>query len=101
MLAVLPFADEDDLVAQANDNAYGLACGLYTQNFAKAWRVGRAIEAGTVWINTYKQFSIATPFGGVKDSGVGRENGGEGIRAWMSPKSSYCDLTGRPHPWSA
>jgi len=50
-----------------NDNAYGLACGIYTRDFAKAWRVGRAIDAGTVWINTYKQFSIG-PIRGVKDS---------------------------------
>ncbi|MEI9924460.1 MAG: aldehyde dehydrogenase family protein [Bradyrhizobium sp.] len=72
VLAVLPFDDETDVIAQGNDNAYGLACGIYTRDFAKAWRVGRAIDAGTVWINTYKQFSIATPFGGVKDSGLGR-----------------------------
>lgn len=100
VLAVLPFDGEDDVVAQGNDNAYGLACGIYTGDFAKAWRVGRAIQAGTVWINTYKQFSIAAPFGGVKDSGMGREKGRDGIRAWMAQKSIYYDLTGRPHPWA-
>lgn len=84
-----------------NDNDYGLACGIYTRDFPRAWRVGRAIEAGTVWVNTYKQFSISTPFGGVKDSGLGREKGREGIRAWMAQKSFYVDLPGRPHPWAA
>ncbi len=101
VLAVLPFEDETDLIAQANDNQYGLACGIYTRDFAKAWRIARAIEAGTVWINTYKQFSISTPFGGVKGSGLGREKGVEGLRAWMSQKSLYWDLSESPHPWAA
>jgi len=101
VLAVLPFDDEEDVVAQSNDNEYGLACGIYTADFKKAWRLARAIEAGTVWINTYKQFSISTPFGGLKDSGLGREKGRAGVRAWMAQKSIYLDLTGEPHPWAA
>jgi len=100
VLAVLPFDTEADVVRQGNDNSYGLACGIYTRDFPKAWRVARGIESGTVWINTYKQFSISTPFGGVKDSGLGREKGREGIRAWMAQKSIYCDLTSQPHPWA-
>ncbi|HVB89452.1 MAG TPA: aldehyde dehydrogenase [Beijerinckiaceae bacterium] len=100
VLAVLPFEDEADAIAQSNDNDYGLACGIYTHDFRKAWRVGRAIETGTVWINTYKQFSISTPFGGVKDSGLGREKGRQGVRAWMRQKSLYHDLSGAPHPWA-
>ncbi|HVZ50862.1 MAG TPA: aldehyde dehydrogenase [Pseudolabrys sp.] len=100
VLAVLPFDGEDDLVRQANDNSYGLACGIYTRDFPKAWRIARAIDTGTVWINTYKQFSISTPFGGTKDSGLGREKGRDGIRAWMAQKSLYCDLSQAPHPWA-
>jgi len=100
VLAVLPFEDEEDVVAQSNDNSYGLACGIYTRDFAKAWRLARAIDTGTVWINTYKQFSISTPFGGTKDSGLGREKGRDGIRAWMAQKSLYCDLSEEPHPWA-
>jgi len=100
VLAVLPFDSEDDLVLKANDNSYGLACGVYTRDFPKAWRVARAIDTGTVWINTYKQFSISTPFGGTKDSGLGREKGRDGIRAWMAQKSLYCDLSQAPHPWA-
>lgn len=101
VLVVLPFEDEADLIAMANDNDYGLACGIWTKDFPRAWRVGRAIQAGTVWINTYKQFSISTPFGGVKESGLGREKGREGIRAWMAQKSLYLDMGGMPHPWAA
>lgn len=100
VLAVLPFDDEPGLIGQANDNSYGLACGIFTRDFPKAWRVGRAIDAGTVWINTYKQFSISTPFGGMKASGLGREKGRDGIRAWMAQKSLYCDVSQAPHPWA-
>ncbi|WP_127106237.1 aldehyde dehydrogenase [Pararhodobacter zhoushanensis] len=100
VLVVLPFDDEADVIAQGNDNDYGLACGLWTRDFPRAYRVARAITTGTVWINTYKQFSISTPFGGEKDAGMGREKGREGIRAYMAQKSLYVDLTGRPHPWA-
>lgn len=101
VLAVLPFDDEADVIAQSNNSTYGLAAGLWTRDIPKAWRVGRALQTGTVWINTYKQFAIATPFGGVKDSGLGREKGREGIRAYQQQKSLYLDLSGKPHPWAA
>ncbi len=100
VLVVLPFEDEADVIAQGNDNAYGLAAGIWTRDFPKAWRVAQALKTGTVWVNTYKQFSASTPFGGEKDAGLGREKGREGIRAYMAQKSVYVDLTGRPHPWA-
>lgn len=89
VLCVLPFDDEEDLIRQANQSDYGLACGIWTGNFARAWRVAQAIEAGTVWINTYKQLSIATPFGGFKDSGLGREKGIQGMHLYQQTKSIY------------
>ncbi|MGY3670955.1 aldehyde dehydrogenase (plasmid) [Marinovum sp. KMM 9989] len=101
VLAVLPFDDEADVIAQSNDNDYGLACGIWTRDFPRAWRLARAIQAGTVWINTYKQFSISTPFGGDGASGIGREKGRQGLRAYMHQKAIYADLTGAPHPWAA
>lgn len=101
VLAVLPFDDEADVIAQGNDNEYGLACGIWTRDFPRAWRLARAIRAGTVWINTYKQFSISTPFGGDGASGIGREKGRQGLRAYMRQKAIYADLTGAPHPWAA
>jgi len=100
VLAVLPFEDEADVIAQSNDSDYGLACGIWTRDFPKAWRVGRAVNAGTIWHNTYKQFSISTPFGGERDSGTGREKGRQGLRAYMTQKSFYSDLSGAPHPWA-
>jgi betaine-aldehyde dehydrogenase len=92
VLCAMPFEDEDDLIAQANDSAYGLAAGIWTRDFARAWRVARRLEAGTVWINTYKQLSIATPFGGFKDSGIGREKGVGGMRLYQQAKGIYVGL---------
>ena len=100
VLVALPFENEADLVAQCNQSAYGLACGIWTSDFRRAWRLARQIEAGTIWINTYKQFSIATPFGGFKDSGLGREKGREGIRAYMQQKGLYIGLNDSPLPWA-
>jgi betaine-aldehyde dehydrogenase len=95
VLCALPFDDEDDLVRQANDSVYGLAAGLWTEDFPRAWRVARRLQAGTVWVNTYKQLSISTPFGGFKQSGLGREKGIGGLRLYQQTKSLYFGLGGR------
>ncbi|WP_418061247.1 aldehyde dehydrogenase family protein [Pimelobacter simplex] len=99
VLVALRWRDEAELVAAANDTAYGLACGIWTRDFARAWRLGRAIDAGTVWVNTYKQLSIASPFGGVKDSGSTREKGLGVIRAYQRQKSIYLGTSG-PIAWA-
>jgi aldehyde dehydrogenase (NAD+) len=101
VVVVIPFDGEDDLVTMANDTVYGLACGLWTRDFPKAYRIARRIEAGTIWINTYKQFSISTPFGGCKESGLGREKGWDGIRNYMQQKSLYVGMHDQPLPWAA
>lgn len=100
VVVVLPFDDEDGLVAEANDSVYGLAAGIWSSDYRRIWRVARRLRTGTVWINTYKQFSISTPFGGVKESGLGREKGRLGIRAYMNQKSLYWNLADRPLPWA-
>jgi betaine-aldehyde dehydrogenase len=94
VLCVLPFDGEDDVVQQANDSVYGLACGIWTGDHQRAWRVARAVDAGSVWINTYKQLSISTPFGGFKESGTGREKGVSGLRLYQQSKSIYLGLEG-------
>ncbi|QUN26620.1 aldehyde dehydrogenase [Cupriavidus sp. KK10] len=100
VLVAIPFDDEDDLIAQANDSVYALAAGIWTRDYKRAWRVARAVQAGNVWINTYKQFSIATPFGGWRDSGLGREKGRLGILQYMEQKSVYWGLNEQPLPWA-
>ncbi|MFD8641368.1 aldehyde dehydrogenase [Streptomyces zaomyceticus] len=100
VLVTLPYDDEDDLVRQANDSVYGLACGIWTRDLRAAWRIARRIEAGTVWINTYKQFSAATPFSGWKDSGLGTEKGRDAIRAYQRQKSLYWGTSDTPLPWA-
>ncbi|MCB1488900.1 MAG: aldehyde dehydrogenase family protein, partial [Bauldia sp.] len=96
VLVALPFRDEEDLVAKANDTPFGLACGIWTDDFKRAWRVGRELEAGSVWINTYKQSSISSPFGGFKQSGIGREKGVGGLRLYSQVKSLYFGLHDQP-----
>lgn len=100
VLVVQPFTDEADVIAKANDNDYGLACGIWSLDHRKCWRIARAIRAGTVWVNTYKQFSISTPFGGDGASGMGREKGRAGLRVYQRQKSVYEDMSGAPHPWA-
>jgi betaine-aldehyde dehydrogenase len=96
ILAVLPFSSSEDLVDQANDTVYGLACGVWTRDFEKAWSVARKIKAGTVWINTYRQNSVTTPFGGFKQSGWGRERGPQGLRQYQQIKSVFIATGSKP-----
>ena len=101
VLALLPWSDETDLITQCNDNDYGLASGIWTRDYKAAWRIGRALHTGTVWINTYKLFSVSTPFGGVKLSGTGREKGRQGILEYTTQKSFYWGMNTSPLPWAA
>ncbi|HSV51126.1 MAG TPA: aldehyde dehydrogenase [Burkholderiaceae bacterium] len=100
VLVAMPFDNEDDLIAQANDSVYALAAGIWTRDYKRAWKLGRAVQAGTVWINTYKQFSISTPFGGWRDSGLGREKGRLGLLQYMEQKSLYWGLNEQPLAWA-
>lgn len=100
VLVAMPFDDEASLIEQANDSVYALAAGIWTRDYKRAWRVGRAVQAGTVWINTYKLFSISTPFGGWRDSGIGREKGRLGILQYMEQKSMYWGMNEQPLPWA-
>ncbi len=89
VLSVLSFRDEDEAVDRANATPYGLSAGVFTRDIARAHRVVARLEAGTCWINTYNLTPVEAPFGGVKLSGVGRENGREAIAHWSQVKSVY------------
>jgi betaine-aldehyde dehydrogenase len=97
VLTVQRFADEDEAIALANDTYYGLAAGLWTQNLDRAWRVGRAIRAGTIWINTYHHFYDEAEVGGYKRSGIGRQQGVEGLHEFTETK--HLNFDGNPTLW--
>lgn len=99
VLVVMPFDDEDDLIQQANDSVYGLAAGIWTKDYTRAFKLADALDVGTVWVNTYKVFSISTPFGGFKESGIGREKGLESLKAYMQQKSLFLALNPQPNRW--
>ncbi|HEY9279527.1 MAG TPA: aldehyde dehydrogenase [Eoetvoesiella sp.] len=100
VLVALPFDSEDDLLQQAGDSVYALAAGIWTQDYKRAWSMARRLKAGTVWINTYKQFSASTPFGGFQDSGLGREKGRLGLLQYMEQKGIYLGLNSMPIAWA-
>lgn len=95
VLSIIPFDTEEEAFAIANDSPYGLAAGLWTGDMARALRGSAALEAGTVWINSYRAVSYMAPFGGYKRSGVGRESGQEAINAYLQTKTVWIDTAGQ------
>lgn len=89
VMAVLDFEDEDDVMARANDTEFGLAAGVFTRDLARAHRVAARFEAGTCYINTYNDAPVEAPFGGSKNSGVGRENSKAAIEYYSQLKSVF------------
>ncbi|MEM4375141.1 MAG: aldehyde dehydrogenase family protein, partial [Nitrososphaerota archaeon] len=95
VLAATSFETEEEAVKLANSVDYGLAAGIWTRDIYKAHRVARNVQAGTVWINMYRSLSYASPFGGFKKSGVGRELSVEAIREFTQVKSVWVELSGQ------
>lgn len=93
VMSVLTFEDLDEIVKRANKTAFGLAAAVWTRDVAKAHYLAKKIKAGTVWVNCYDVFDAAAPFGGFKASGIGRELGEEGLRAYTETKTVTVSLT--------
>jgi aldehyde dehydrogenase (NAD+) len=93
VISAIPFESVEDVVTLANDTTYGLACGVWTNDVRKAHRLSVRLDAGMVWINTYGNYDKAVPFGGHKMSGLGLENGTEGIEQYLESKSIWINAT--------
>lgn len=92
VMSVLDFEDEGEVIARANDTEYGLAAGVFTRDLTRAHTVVAQLHAGTCWINAYNLTPVEMPFGGVKASGVGRENGHAALEHYTRVKSVYLGL---------
>jgi len=93
VLSVITVDDFDQAIALANDSAYGLAAAVWTRDVKKAHKAARALQAGTVWINAYNLYDAASPYGGTKASGFGRETGLAGLDFYTQTKSVWVDLS--------
>jgi aldehyde dehydrogenase (NAD+) len=99
IVSIIPFRDDEDAYRIANDTPYGLAAGVWTRSFERAFEAPKRLQAGTVWVNTYRAVSFLAPFGGVKNSGLGRENGAEAINQYLETKTvwlSWGDIPSNP-----
>jgi betaine-aldehyde dehydrogenase len=97
--SAITFTDEEDLIKQANETIYGLSAGIWTRDITRAHRFAKEIHAGTIWINTFNMFNAASPFGGFKQSGYGREMGKHALELYTHIKSVWVDLSGKPIGW--
>jgi aldehyde dehydrogenase (NAD+) len=98
-VSVSMFRDEDEVMRIANGTPYGLGGGLWTENLSRAHRVAQHMQAGMVWINSYKRVNPGSPFGGFKASGYGREMGFEAMRDYTEAKSVWVNVDARIPPW--
>ena len=96
VLSVMKFKSEDEVIKLMNDNKYGLSSGVYSTNLARAMRVSKAIRAGIVFVNTYRLISPVAPFGGIKDSGYGKEAGIESIKEYTRLKTTWYNTSEKP-----
>jgi acyl-CoA reductase-like NAD-dependent aldehyde dehydrogenase len=92
VVCAIPFKNQDDLHRQANDTVYGLSAGIWTRDIGKAHRLAKEIKAGTIWVNCYNCFDAASPFGGFKQSGFGRELGKYALELYTQVKSVWVSL---------
>ena len=96
ILSVMKFENEEEVINKMNDNQYGLSSGVYTSDFSRGMRVSKAIRAGITFVNTYRLISPSAPFGGMKDSGYGKEAGIESIKDYTRVKTTWYYTSDKP-----
>ena len=96
VLSVMKFDTEEEIIKKMNDNQYGLSSGIYTKDLARGLRVSKAIRAGITFVNTYRLISPSAPFGGIKDSGYGKEAGIESIKDYTRVKTTWFYTSDKP-----
>ena len=96
VLSVMKFKTEDEVINKMNDNQYGLSSGVYTSDLARGMRVSKAIRAGITFVNTYRLISPTAPFGGIKDSGYGKEAGIDSIKDYTRVKTTWFYTSDEP-----
>jgi acyl-CoA reductase-like NAD-dependent aldehyde dehydrogenase len=93
VLALTPFRDDEEVLRMANATRFGLAAGVWTSSLTRAHTMARRLQAGTVWINTYRALTFNSPFGGFKSSGIGRANGMESVEQYLQTKSVWVEMS--------
>ena len=96
VLSIMKFSNEEEVIKLMNDNSYGLAAGIFTENNGVAHRVSKAVKAGIVFVNTYRLISPIAPFGGFKNSGFGRESGMETMKDYSNLKTTWINTSKNP-----
>ena len=91
VMSVLRFDEEEEVIRRANDTPFGLAAGLFTKDVNRAHRVSQSLQAGIIWVNNYNLTPIEIPFGGYKQSGIGRENSVEALRHYTQIKTIFVE----------
>jgi aldehyde dehydrogenase (NAD+) len=98
ILSIIGFDDEEEAVRLGNDVIYGLVAGVWTNDMGRAIRMTKSLKVGTVWVNTYRAYSFLVPFGGTKQSGLGRENGQEALYEYLETKSVFLSAAAKAPP---